>query len=159
MSTMTKWSNPFGATQGWNPWLELNEMQNRLENRFVPPVKNGHRDDTFALAGWIPVVDVAEDNKEYIIKAELPGIKKEDVKVTLENGVLSISGERKVEKEEKDKTFHHVERTYGTFLRRFNLPDTASVDKVNAEFKDGMLQIRLPKHEAARPKHVDVKVQ
>ena len=157
MNVLTKF-RPFATTRTWNPWRDLDDWPVRLGSLFEPALTNGGRDDSFAVAGWVPVVDISEDEKEYLIKAELPGIKKEDVKVTVENGMLTLSGERKVEKEEKDKRFHRVERSYGSFLRRFTLPDATSVTKVNAEFKDGVLQVRLPKHESAKPEQIEVKV-
>ena len=104
------------------------------------------------------MADITEDDKEYLIKAELPEMRKEDVKVTVENGVLTISGERKFEKEEKKKKYHRVERGYGTFMRSFALPDDADFNKVNAEFKDGVLTVHVPKTEHAQPKQIEVKV-
>lgn len=110
------------------------------------------------VSEWTPLVDITEDEKEYLIKAELPEVKKEDVKVTVEDGVLTITGERKFEKEEKDKKYHRIERAYGSFMRSFTLPDTAAGDKVSAEFKDGVLKVHLPKSPEAKPKSIDVKV-
>ena len=103
-------------------------------------------------------MDITEDDKEYLVKADLPEVKKEDVKVTVEDGVLTITGERKIEKEEKDKKYHRIERSYGNFLRSFTLPDAADGAKVRAEFKDGVLKVRLPKTEKAKAKAVEVKV-
>jgi HSP20 family protein len=103
-------------------------------------------------------VDITEDEKEYLIKAELPEVKKEDVKVTVENGVLTMTGERKFEKEQKDKKYHRIERSYGSFMRSFSLPEAAAGDKVSAEFKDGVLKVHLPKSPEAKPKSIDVKV-
>ena len=94
--------------------------------------------ESITLAEWSPLVDITEDDKEYLIKAELPEIKKEEIKFTVENGVLVISGERKLEKEEKGRKYHGVERAYGSFVRSFSLPDDADADKVNAEFNDGV---------------------
>jgi len=111
------------------------------------------------LPDWSPLVDISEDDKEYLVKADLPEMKKEDVKVTVENGVLSISGERKSEKEEKRNKFHRIERSYGTFLRTFTLPDNADSTKIAAEFKEGVLKVHLPKIPAAKPQHVEVKLQ
>jgi HSP20 family protein len=110
------------------------------------------------VADWVPSVDVSETNGEYQIKAEIPDVKKEDVKVTLEDGVLTIQGERKQEKEDKGKKYHRVERTYGSFVRSFTLPDLVDEEKVKAEFKDGILKLQLPKSEKARPKAIEVKV-
>ena len=110
------------------------------------------------ITQWAPSVDIIEDDKEYLVKADLPEVKKEDVKVTVENGVLTITGERKFEKEEKDKKYHRIERSYGNFFRSFTLPDAADGSKVNAEFKDGVLKVHLPKSEKTKPKAVEVKV-
>ena len=110
------------------------------------------------VAQWSPLVDIAEDDQEYLIKAELPEVKKEDVKVTVENGTLTIAGERKFEKDEKNKKHHRVERSYGSFVRSFSVPDDADDSKVNAEFKDGLLKVRLMKSEKAKPKSIEVKV-
>src|SRR6202011_2607294 len=108
------------------------------------------------VADWVPIADITEDEKEYLIKAELPDLKKEDVKVTLENGVLTISGERKFEK--KNKKYHRVERAYGRFVRSFALPDDADPNGVQADFKDGVLIVHLPKNEKAKPKQIEVNV-
>ena len=112
--------------------------------------------ESITLAEWSPLVDITEDDKEYLIKAELPEIKKEEIKVTVENGVLVISGERKLEKEEKGRKYHGVERAYGSFVRSFSLPDDADADKVNAEFNDGVLKVHIAKSESARPKQIEV---
>lgn len=111
------------------------------------------------VAQWSPAVDISEDEKEYVVKAELPDLKKEDVKVCVEDGDLTISGERKFEKEEKGKKYHRIERSYGSFVRSFTLPEGVSGDKVSASFKDGVLEVHLPKDEKAKPKSVEVKVQ
>jgi HSP20 family protein len=110
------------------------------------------------VADWTPSVDISETEGEYQIKAEIPDVKKEDVKVTLEDGVLTIQGERKYEKEEKGKKYHRIERSYGSFVRTFSLPDVIDEEKVKAEFKDGVLNLHLPKSEKAKPKAIDVKV-
>ena len=149
----------------WNPFRELDEVQNRLSTflgglpefgRF-PRRLFGNGDIT--LPEWSPQVDISEDDKEYLVKADLPAMKKEDVKVTVEDNVLSISGERKSEKEEKKKKFHRIERSYGTFLRTFTLPENADANKIAAEFKDGVLKVHLLKTPAAKPKSVEVNVQ
>jgi HSP20 family protein len=149
----------------WNPFRELDEVQNRLSPFFggfpefgrFPRRLFGNGD--VALPDWSPGVDISEDDKEYLIKADLPEMKKEHVKVTVENGVLSISGDRKSEKEENKKKFHRIERSYGTFLRTFRFPEDADSTKISAEFKDGVLKVHLSKTPAALPKIVDVKVQ
>src|SRR5271165_636560 len=158
MKTLEKW-NPFRVSPSWDPFREIEEMQSRLASligRRVPTP--GGREEAFGLTEWMPPVDIAEDDKEYTIKAELPGVSKEEVKVTVEGGVLSISGERKAEKEEKDKKYHRIERSYGSFVRSFTLPEGTSTDKIGAEFKDGILKLHLPKDEKAKSKTVDVKI-
>lgn len=144
----------------WNPFGELDEVQNRLGSFFggrFPRFGNGN--GGLKLADWSPQVDITEDEKEYLVKADLPEMKKDEIKVNVEDGVLSVSGERKAEKEEKDKKFHRIERSYGSFLRSFTLPEDADGAKVSAEFKDGVLKVHLPKNSAAKPKAVEVKVQ
>src|SRR4030088_471426 len=141
----------------WEPLRELEELQNRLSTIVSRAPRSSGRED-MTVADWVPIADITEDEKEYLIKAELPDLKKEDVKVTLENGVLTISGERKFEKEEKNKKYHRVERAYGTFVRAFTVPDDADPAKVNAEFKDGLLKVHIPKSEQAKPKAIEVKV-
>ena len=110
------------------------------------------------MTEWAPPVDITEDDKEYLIKTELPEVRKEDVKVTVENGILSISGERKFEKEAKGKKYHRVERAYGNFVRSFGLPDDVDANKVDAKFSDGVLTVHVAKSEAAKPKQVEIKV-
>ena len=158
MKTLEKW-NPFRVTASWDPFRELEEMQNRLASLFgrrLPALQG--REEVFGLTEWMPPVDISEDDKEYTLKAELPGMNKEDVKVTVENGVLSITGERKDEKEAKDKKYHRIERSYGSFIRSFALPEGALADKIGAEFKDGILKLHLLKDEKAKAKAVDVKI-
>jgi HSP20 family protein len=141
----------------WHPFRELEEMQDRVL-RALRLGQSGDAQQSLVVADWSPSVDISEDDKEYLIKADLPEVKKEDVKVTVENGVVSIRGERKFEKEEKNKKFHRVERSYGSFQRSFSLPEDADPAKVSAEYKDGLLQVRLGKSKAKQPKQVEVKV-
>lgn len=107
---------------------------------------------------WAPSVDILEDDHEYLIKAELPEVNKEDVKVTVENDVVTIKGERKFEKVEKNKKYHRIERSYGSFERSFSIPDDAAPDKVTADFKEGVLQVRLAKCEEKRSPQIEVPV-
>lgn len=147
------------ALTRWNPFREMEELQNRLLSVFnLTTPRRGDGQESITVAEWIPLVDIVEDDREYLIKAELPEMRKEDVKVTVENGVLTISGERKLEKEEKGKKYHRIERAYGSFVRSFTLPDDADADKVSAEFKDGVLKVHVAKSEAAKPKQIEVKV-
>ncbi len=148
------------ALTRWEPFREMEDFQNRLSTLFGRPLRrpDGHGREDITLADWMPLADIAEDEKEYLIKAELPELRKEDVKVTVENGVLTISGERKFEQEEKEKKYHRVERGYGTFVRSFTLPDDSDANRVKAEFKNGILIVHLPKSERAKPKQIEVNV-
>lgn len=144
----------------WDPLKEIEGLQSRLSTLLGrSPVgrKNGE-EESITVAEWAPLVDITEDDKEYLIKAELPEVKKDEVKVSVEHGVLTITGERKFEKQEKNKKYHRVERAYGSFVRTFVVPDDADADKVQAEFKDGVLRVHLPKSEEAKPKQIEVKV-
>lgn len=142
----------------WDPFRELEDMSDRLNRVFARPATRTAGKETLTVADWIPTVDISETEGEYLIKAELPEVKKEDVKVTVEDGVLTIQGERRQEKEEKGKKYHRVERSYGSFVRSFSLPDFVDEGAVKAEYKDGVLNLHLPKTEKAKPKAIDVKV-
>jgi HSP20 family protein len=144
----------------WNPFGELDEVQNRLGSLFggrFPRPGNGN--GGLKLADWAPQVDITEDDKEYLVKADLPEMKREEIKVNVVEGVLSVSGERKAEKEEKNKKVHRIERSYGSFMRSFTLPEDANGAKVAAEFKDGVLKVHLPKSPVAKSNAIEVKVQ
>ncbi|HRC56636.1 MAG: Hsp20/alpha crystallin family protein [Myxococcales bacterium] len=146
----------------WDPFRELEDVTSRL-NRFFglsAPLRASAdpRKDAMMAFDWEPTVDIAETETEFHIKAELPEVKKEDVKISVENGVLRLAGERRHEKEEKGKKFHRIERSYGSFLRTFSLPDNVDDTKVRAEFKDGVLNVFLPKAERAKTKAIEVKV-
>lgn len=156
MSGLSRWE----PSARWNPWREFEDMEKRLSTIFgrAPIAASGEKKEAMAVAEWSPLVDISEDDKGYIVKAELPEMKKEEIKINVLDDVLSISGERKYEKEEKGKKYHRVERAYGSFMRSFTLPEDADGSKVSAEYKDGVLNVRLPKSEKARPKSIEVKV-
>jgi len=143
----------------WDPFRELEDMSDRLNRVFArPALRSTNGKENLTVADWMPTVDISETDAEYLIKAELPEVKKEDVKVTVENGVLTLQGERRQEKEEKGKKFHRVERSYGSFVRSFTLPESVDESMVRAEYKDGVLNLHLPKSERVKPKAIDVKV-
>lgn len=143
----------------WNPFQEIDEVQNRLSSFFGGRINKENGNGGLKLADWSPEVDIIEDDNEYLVKADLPEMKREEIKVQVEDGVLSISGERKTEKEEKNKKFHRMERSYGTFERSFTLPEGANGTKVSAEFKEGILRVHLPKSPIAESTALEVKVQ
>jgi HSP20 family protein len=142
----------------WDPFRELEDMSERLNRVFARPSVRNTGKENLTVADWMPTVDISETEGEYLIKAELPEVRKEDVKVTVENGVLTLQGERRQEKEEKGKRFHRVERSYGSFVRSFSLPESVDDGAVKAEYKDGVLNLHLPKSEKVKPKAIDVKV-
>jgi HSP20 family protein len=144
----------------WNQLKELEALRHGLGSLFnrTPTQWPQGQEEPMAVAEWSPLVDISEDDKEYLIKAELPEVKKEDVKVTAEEGTLTIMGERKFEKEVNGKKYHRVERAYGSFVRNFSLPDDASPAKVRAEFKDGVLTVHLAKTQKAKPQEIEVTV-
>ena len=141
----------------WDPFREMEDVFDRYSRAIGWPRRGTQ--EVMATGGWAPRVDIAETDNEFTIKAEIPEVNKEDVKVTVDSGVLTIRGERKQEKEEKGKKFHRVERYYGSFTRSFTLPDNVDESKIEASFKDGMLNLQIPKTEAAKPKAIEVKVK
>ena len=142
----------------WDPFRELEDMSERLNRVFTRPALRPSGKEALTVADWMPTVDISETDAEYLIKAELPEVKKEDVKITVEEGVLTLQGERRQEKEEKGKKYHRVERSYGSFVRSFTLPESVDEAGVKAEYKDGVLSLHLPKTEKVKPKAIDVKV-
>lgn len=154
MNLLTKFSQPT-----WNPFKELAQFERGLERFFTrAPAIAGNGDEPITEQFWEPATNITEDDKEFLVKVELPEMKKEDVKVTVENGTLRISGERKAEKEEKTTKYHRIESSYGSFLRAFALPEGADGNKVVADYKDGVLKVHLPKTAEAKPKAIEVKV-
>ncbi len=136
----------------WSPWQELEGMQRSLsrllEDAGVAPSTEGT---------WMPAVDIRETDDALIVSAELPGIEKEDVQLDIRDGVLTISGERKYEKDVKEENVHRIERAYGRFSRSFTLPRNVDVEKVEARMDKGVLEVRLPKKESAKPKSIEIK--
>lgn len=157
MSALTRWEPMMSR---WNPFKDLKEIEQHLStylSRATERSESG-KEEAMTVAEWSPLVDITEDEKEYAIKAELPEVKKEDIKLTIQDNVMCISGERKSEKEEKGKKYHRIERSYGSFMRSFTLPEGADGSKVSADYKDGVLNVRLPKSEKAKEKSIEVKV-
>ena len=143
----------------FDPFRELEEMSSRLSRFFGQPAtrRPGEEDGAF-FADWAPAIDLQETDKEYLLKADLPDVKKDDVKIDVRDGVLTVEGERKQEKEEKGKKFHRIERSYGKFVRRMALPTDVDDQQIAAEFKDGVLSVHLPKSASAKPRAIDIKV-
>jgi HSP20 family protein len=146
-------------------WNQFREMEEAAQNRFNRllgefPNRIGYGEThSLKVADWSPEVDISQDDREYLLKADLPEIKKEDVRVTVEDGILSLSGERKSEKEEQKKKFHRMERAFGNFRRSFTLPEDADSTKVTAEFRDGVLKVHVPTTTKGKSKALEIKVQ
>jgi HSP20 family protein len=138
-------------------WREMDDILNRYTRALGQPQAGSQ--EVIATGDWVPLVDIAETDKAFEIKMEIPEVKKENVKVTVDNRVLMIWGEREQEKEEEGKKFHRVERSYGVFTRSFTLPDNVDENKVTASFKDGMLNIQIQKAKVAKQKAIEVKVE
>ena len=143
----------------WNPLKELEEVSSRLNQIFGrSPMRSESGQEMLTMADWTPTADISETDAAYLVKAEIPGVAKEDVKVTLQDGVLTIAGERHKEKEEKNKKFHRIERSFGSFMRSFRIPDDVDESTIKAEFKDGILNVTLTKSEKAKSKAIEVSV-
>jgi HSP20 family protein len=145
----------------WHPVSDLSQefvtMQREIDRMF-DRFRGGILDDSGATA-FMPVVDIIETANAFDIKIELPGVNKEDVKITIQNGVLTVRGEKKQESQKKGENYHRVERSYGTFQRSFTLPTSVKSEKIEASYDNGILNISLPKEEEAKPKEIEVKLK
>ena len=139
----------------WDPLREMTSFQNRLNQLFSD---YGRGTDELATQGFVPPVDIYEDEHNIVLKVEVPGIEEKDLDVRVENNTLTVRGERKFEREEKEENFHRIERRYGSFARSFTLPNTVDAEKVAADYTNGVLEIRLAKKAEAKPKQIKVNV-
>src|ERR1700751_3733143 len=142
----------------WDPFREFSTLQDRLNRLFRESYGPEGRDESLTTSQFAPPVDVYEDEHNVVLKVEVPGIDEKDIDVRVENNVLTVHGERKVEKEEKEENFRRVERQYGSFTRTFTLPSTVDADNVQANYDKGVLKINLPKKAEAKPKQIKVNV-
>jgi HSP20 family protein len=144
------------TTYRQNP--ELKHLQTQLNRIFEPFARFAVGDEDLVSGTWVPPVDVAETQEKILVRAELPGMKQEDIQIEFENGLLTLRGERKIEKQEA-VTWLRVERTYGNFSRSFTLPRTIDAERISAVYRDGILEIEVPKREEAKPKQIRIAVQ
>lgn len=144
----------------WEPFRNLLTLQERMNRLFEESVRGAGRgqEEDWAMGAWAPAVDIYEQGSDVVLKAELPGVEPKDVDIRIENNVLTLSGERKLDTEVQRENYHRVERAYGSFTRAFTLPSTVDTSKVKADFKDGVLRITLPKREEAKPKQIQINV-
>ena len=155
--SLSRW-NPTRALTTWPQGLF--GMQREINRLFEDVFRGGMQaEENTGMSFWTPAVDIAEQQNEYVVKMELPGINREAVKITLESNVLTIRGEKKQEKDTKEGSYHRVERSFGSFQRSFTLPTTVKSDRIDALYKDGILTVTLPKAEEAKPKQIEVKVK
>ena len=140
----------------WDPFRELNVLQDRMNRLYQDYAPRGEQELT--AGNFTPPVDIYEDEQSVTLKVEVPGLDPKDVDVRVENNTLTIRGERKFEKDEKEENFHRVERRYGAFVRSFTLPNTVDTDNVKADYENGVLKIQLAKRAEAKPKQIKVNV-
>ena len=138
----------------WDPFRELATLQNRVNTLFQD--YNRGQDELTTTSSFVPAVDVYEDEHKVTLKLEIPGINQEDVDIRLENNTLTVRGERKFEKEEKEENFHRIERSYGRFTRSFTLPSSVDPENVNAEFENGVLKVAIPKREEWKSRQIKI---
>jgi len=150
-----KWQRP--TLTPWTSFGRLSDLRDEIDRLFESPLTELTRNSNL-LSGWTPMLDVYEDKDNYTVKAELPGLKKEDINVSLQDGTLSISGERKNESKHEDAEVYRTERSFGRFQRSVTLPAAVSADLGKATYKDGILTITVPKAEEAKPKQIKVSV-
>src|SRR5437899_12888484 len=155
MNSLTRWQRPELST--WPGFGRLTNLREEIDRLFEAPLAELARSSQL-LSGWTPALDVYEDKDNVYVRAELPGMKKEEIDLSLHDGTLSISGERKSEDKFKDAEVYRAERFFGRFQRTVTLPTPVAADKVKAQYQDGILTITLPKTEEAKPKHIDVNV-
>ena len=158
MNSLTRWQRPTFSNWGFAPGLgRLTDLRDEIDRLFEAPLAELTRSSQI-LSGWTPSMDVYEDKDNVYVRAELPGMKKEEIDLSLHNGSLSISGERKSEGKFEDAEVYRSERFFGRFQRTVTLPTPVAGDKVKAQYQDGVLTVTLPKSEEAKPKHIDVTV-
>ncbi|MBS4028584.1 MAG: Hsp20/alpha crystallin family protein [Ignavibacteriales bacterium] len=156
--TLTRWTPVRNITR-FNPFGDFNEMEHRMNRLLDSFFSNSTvNDDGIVSARFVPATDIAEFDEHYLVTVDLPGLKKDEIKITLEDHTLTISGEKKFENEEKKDSYHRVERGYGRFERAFTLPQSVKTDKIDAKYKDGVLSLTVPKAEEAKQRTIEVKV-
>jgi len=141
----------------WEPFRELSLLQDRMNRLFQDSMSSNH-DEDLTTGAFVPAVDIYEDEHNITLKVEVPGVDEKDIDVRVENNTLTVRGERKFEKEEKEENFHRVERRYGSFTRSFTLPNTVDAENVEANYEKGVLNVRLAKKAEAKPKQIKVNV-
>jgi len=140
----------------FEPWRRMEQLRREMDQLFNHSGTQTDNDSAIATCAWVPAVDIKEEPQQFLIEADIPGVDPKEIEIAMENGVLTIRGERNSETRDEGKDYKRVERTYGSFYRRFSLPDTADSEKVTASGKNGVLQITIPKRELAQPRKITV---
>lgn len=143
------------AIMRYDPWATLTQLQNEMNRMFEQGLER-RGEESVAASDWAPAVDIREDDDKFVIVADVPGVEPKDIEIHMENGILTIKGERETEKREQREGYKRIERAYGSFYRRFSLPDTADADRISAASKNGVLEIAVPKHEKVQPRKITV---
>jgi HSP20 family protein len=146
------------AITRWDPFRDVLALQNRMNSLFQDFNRGQSENDALTTAAFVPPVDIYEDEHKIVLKLEVPGMKESDLDIQLENNVLTVKGERKFEKEEKEENFHRIERRYGSFYRSFTIPNTVNPENVKAGYDAGVLRIELEKRAEAKPKQIKVEI-
>ncbi len=143
----------------WDPFREFAQLQEQLNRAFSNAYSRGNDEGLMAAGSWMPPVDIYQNgDQELVLKAEVPDMNKDDIEITVDNGTLTIRGEKKFDSDVKEEQFHRIERHYGAFSRSFSLPPTVDPGKVAAEYKNGVLTVKLPLREEAKPRQIKVDV-
>ena len=145
----------------WDPWREFETLQERINRIFDTSLLRRYMGEEEGLetGSWVPAIDVIDNRDHYLVRADLPGVSKDDIEVDVSDGTLTIKGEKKRETKEEGDNYIRVERTYGTFVRSFTLPDDVDSDKIKASYENGVLELVIPKKEEAKPKKIKVEVK
>jgi HSP20 family protein len=143
----------------WDPWKDLALVQEKMNRLFEDTIARRGREEGLGAAMWAPDVDIYETENEIVVKAEVPGVDKEQIAIEVKDGVLTLRGERKFEKEVKEENYHRMERSYGGFMRSFSVPSSVDADRIGARLKDGVLEVKLPKADKAKPRQIKVDVK
>lgn len=144
----------------WDPMRDLSSIQEKMNQLFEDTFSRTRgRDEALGKGMWTPAVDIFETEDAVVVKAEIPGVERDQIAVQIKDGILTLHGERKFEKEVKEENYHRIERAYGTFHRSFSLPSSVEQDKISAKFNEGVLEVTLPKKERAKPKQIKVDVK
>ena len=140
----------------WSPFEEMQALRNEMNRLFEPFINQEGASGELRRSTWYPAVDVEETRDQIYVRAELPGMTRDDIQVEFENGVLTIRGEKKFDREAKERTYHRIERAYGSFVRTFTLPRTVDAENVTARYENGVLELEMPKRAEAKPRRIEI---